>query len=238
MDIVQNEAADMLEELAKKAREGKLSNVSCNKIINDCKETTKLQDKIDKGDYLPTPFDTNTYNNTVSTNLSDGTDININKDISKEPFIQMHPVLNYRLLHWNKISFTNDSSIKLLLYVASIIKRDCNYVYFTRDDVNRHTGMNNKTFAASLSSLIKMEVLVPINNLKSYYILNHNFLFNGSKIRLCKWVNDNTKERKLEFIYLEGKTTPVVSLNEDYKKKILGRIKSRKFEPFEEIKIE
>lgn len=53
-----------------------------------------------------------------------------------------------------------------------------------------------------------------------------------------QWINDNTKERKLEFIYLEGKTTPVVSLNEDYKKKILGRIKSRKFEPFEEIKIE
>lgn len=223
--------AARLRELANKVENKEISAKGVVKLDILVDEVEK--EELKKVNYVPTPFNMEIKDNYSSGKFTDGTKYNIKRQTSNTPFIQIHPILNYRLLNWNKYSFANESSVKLFLYIASIIKRDCNYVYFTREEVNRYTKMNNKTFAASLSSLIKMNVLVPINNVKSCYVINHNYVYNGAKKDLFEWLNAKPEKRKIKFIYEEHRTTPVVHFENVYRDFLKDKIKNITFEPFE-----
>lgn len=221
-------------EVAEQIRSGKLNDEKVESAFKSLDEYVEERTELNKTNYVPTPYDITTSRNSKKVKLNVGIDIAITKETTSTPFMQINPILNHRLLNWNKSGIGSECTMKLFLYIASIIKRNCNYVYFTREQAIKYINITNRSFAVALSNLIKMDMLVPVDNAKSFYVINHNMIYNGSKSELNNWVMANYAKRHLEFIDKESRSTTCVIFDNVYRDFVRDRIRKQRFEPFEE----
>lgn len=200
--------------------------------------------KDDKSKYMPTPYPIKTYSKTKS-NKIDNVEVAITKETTNEPFIQYSPIANYRIFrdmrNFNAIGkkkeVGSDSAIKLFMYIVSIIKQDCNYVYLNKDKVMRYTGIGKNGYYPTIRILNKLNIIVKVKNVEDCYIINHNMIYNGDKKLLSKWIY-SSKYHILEFKKDNNKNETYVELDAEYLKVNQKRFKNIIFEPFEEAKIE
>lgn len=200
--------------------------------------------KDDKSKYMPTPYPIKMYSKTKS-NKIDNVEIAVTKETTNEPFIQYSPIANYRILRdmrtfntiGKKKEVSSDSAIKLLMYIISVLKKDCNYVHLNKDKVMRYTGIGKNGYYPTIRILNRLNIIVKVKNVDDCYIINHNMIYNGKKDLLYNWIN-SSKYHTLEFKKDDNKNETYVELDVEYLKANKQRFKNIVFEPFEEAKIE
>lgn len=198
----------------------------------------------DTSKYMPTPYPIKTYSKTKS-NKIDNVEIAVTKETTNEPFIQYSPIANYRILRdmrtfntiGKKKEVSSDSAIKLLMYIISVLKKDCNYVHLNKDKVMRYTGIGKNGYYPTIRILNRLNIIVKVKNVDDCYIINHNMIYNGKKDLLYNWIN-SSKYHTLEFKKDNNKNETYVELDAEYLKANKQRFKNIIFEPFEETNIE
>ena len=223
-EITINEAdVAILEELCKEYRNGTI-NENKKALLSDKKKNIKKDiEKAEKGNYLPTPFPVNIAEVETENKIKD-TNVKLSTTIYKAPFVQVSPILTHKAYKFDDGRSRVSSRLKLLIYIINKTVINCNYIKLVREDTIKDIGIDVNAFATSLAFMCKIGLLAPITNLKSYYIINHNLLYNGSKKLLANWIMKDYATRHID-VDKNGKVT----LDKDYLKKELGRIKSIDF---------
>lgn len=223
-EITINEAdVAILEELCKEYRNGTINENKKALLSDKTKNIKKDIEKAEKGNYLPTPFPVNIAEVETENKIKD-TNIKLSTIIYKAPFVQVNPILTHKAYKFNDGRSRVSSRLKLLVYIINKTVVNCNYIKLVREDTIKDIGIDVNAFATSLAFMCKICLLAPITNLKSYYIINHNLLYNGSKKLLANWIMKDYATRHVD-VDENGKVT----LDKDYLKRELGRIKSVDF---------
>ena len=223
-EITINEAdVAILEELCKEYRNGTINENKKALLSDKTKNIKKDIEKAEKGNYLPTPFPVNIAEVETENKIKD-TNVKLSTTIYKAPFVQVSPILTHKAYKFDDGRSRVSSRLKLLIYIINKTVINCNYIKLVREDTIKDIGIDVNAFATSLAFMCKIGLLAPITNLKSYYIINHNLLYNGSKKLLANWIMKDYATRHID-VDKNGKVT----LDKDYLKKELGRIKSIDF---------
>lgn len=220
---IKEEDVAILESLCKDYRNGTITESKKALLFEKTKNIKKESKKAEKGNYLPTPFPINVTELETENKINDA-DIKITTSIYKAPFVQVSPILTHKAYKLEDGRSRVSSRIKLLIYIINKTVVDCNFIKLIREDTIKDIGIDANAFATSLAFMCKIGLLAPITNFKSYYIINHNLLYNGNKKLLASWIMKDYATRHVDMDE-NGKVT----LDKDYLKRESGRIKSIDF---------
>lgn len=216
-------------------------------IKNAIKDVAKLnskQEEINDSKYVPSPYNSDIKEQSTNDKIG-RTKIKFTDYTVASPFVQCNPIAMYNVLKagreinvlgrtkQDKLAVGEGGLIKLYMYIASIVKRDSNFIRLDKNKVMQYTGIGTNGYAEYLRILNRLNVLAEIRNMRSCYVINHNVIYNGNKVALCEWLNSNSKN-KIELKKDEDRDCTYVEIDEDNKSKLHNIFKKIPFEPFED----